>query len=154
MHELIGHKILKVENAVNRFSGLYRITTDSKVFYYHEYVECCNNLSVEWVNIDQLLGQVVTSVESKKVIEDVFVDEFYDDDDNVTRRIATTTDIFGYTIKTTKGWADVVIRNSYGMIHYVGKLVLVDEEDDSDFIEEIETYPNLRWESVKCFDSN
>ena len=166
MHELIGHKILKIEEAISSgYHGIYRITTESNTFYYSEYIECCNQLSVEWVNIDQLLGEIVTSVEDKELVEEV-----YDLQDKVMRHINTATDIFGYTIKTTKGWADVIIRNSYGMIHYSGRLDLLIEdpecyrcdenkrckecERDYELFEKLNKDSLIKWRSVKCFDSD
>jgi len=113
MEELIGHKIIKM--FIDKDSQEYLVfQCKQRNFVYYVDGECCSeSWFADVVSINALLGHTVNSV------DEVDMGEINDD-----RGRQECDEAYGYKLKTTGGYADIVFRNSSNG-YYGGSLRLV-----------------------------
>lgn len=101
MKEIIGKKIDKIEVDAGDQETLVFTVGDEKLIY-QGYGDCCSETwFADITGVSALIGGTVTSVETVQMAEV---------EDGRTRQ--EHDEIYGYKIKTDKGYADIAYRNS------------------------------------------
>lgn len=112
MKELIGKKIQAM--AVNETQSILSFETDKGLVNFEVYGDCCSeSWFADITGVAALLGGTVANVEEVSM-------DGYNVEDGRTRQEYDSA--YGYKIRTDKGDADVVFRNSSNG-YYGGKLV-------------------------------
>lgn len=124
MEELINETIQKVFIDDSLDTLVFQVDS-GKCLGYQTRNDCCNWVIFQEVGpISILTGAKVLEVKEKGVILGTFEGD--------------VTDYYGITIKTTKGYADIVFRNEHNG-YYGGSVVFIGNDSPVDRMQELKT---------------
>lgn len=119
MKRLLNEKIDYV--LIDSNSELLIFKTNNNTFLYQVEAECCSETWIESIsNVNNLIGEMVLSVERKQ-FNNLYIEIAKSEDER------ECLEIFGYTIKTMKGYTDIEFRNESngyygGDVRYLGNV--------------------------------
>ena len=102
MKELIGKRITQI--SVNDDQSILSFATDGGTVSYQTYGDCCSeSWFADITGVDALLGGTVQSADEVNM-------DGYNVEDGRTRQVYD--EAYGWKLRTDKGYADIVFRNS------------------------------------------
>lgn len=130
--QLVDKKILSVEINPSKTFLRFNLDDSTSVVYEAE-GDCCSSSWFEAINgLDNLIGQTVHGVEEKPEFTSDGSDVKFNGDSNPDRD--TFIKVYGFTIRTIKGYTDIEMRNSSNG-YYGGMITPHDEPEAEDLAE-------------------